>query len=159
MKISRAILLMLVAVVVSGCTIMDGNAIVLGESRSALSRNSVKIYRSAPESFEEIAIVNSSAGHDFKSDSDLMNAALERIKEEAAKVGANGIILTEVKERDRPVVVTSYGSATANINGSSVYATGNAVGVRRGDTYTRLRGVAIFVQPKSKNTLQQTQPN
>ncbi|UTA46808.1 DUF4156 domain-containing protein [Simiduia sp. 21SJ11W-1] len=149
MKISSAIVLVLMTVLVSGCIIMDGNAIVLGESRNALSKESVKIYRSAPENFEEIALVNSSAGHDFKSDSDLMNAALERLKEEAAKVGANGVILTEIKERDRPVVVTSYGSATATVNGSSAYATGNAVGVSRGDTYTRLKGVAIFVQPKS----------
>lgn len=146
MKKSSAILVLLMSLLLSGCIIVDGSAIVLDESRKALSKDAVKIYRSAPEAFEEIALVNSSAGHDFKSDSDLMNAALERLKEEAAKVGANGLILTEIKERDRPVVVTSYGIATSTVNGSRVYATGTAVGVSRGDTYTRLRGVAILVQ-------------
>lgn len=130
---------------ISGCTIMDGNTIVTGKVRSAIAPNDVHLYRSAPESFEEIAIVSASAGHDFKKSSTLMNEAIQRLKEEAAKVGANGVILTRIDERDVPGVTTTYGSATAIGSGGSTHATGNAISVNRGDAYTRLNGVAVYV--------------
>lgn len=129
----------------SGCTVMDGNAIVTGKARPALAPNDVHIYRSTPEKFEEIAIVSASAGHDFKKSSTLMNEAIQRLKEEAAKVGANGVILTRINERDVPSVTTTYGSATAIGSGGSAHVTGNATSVNRGDTYTRLNGVAVYV--------------
>ena len=60
-----------------------------GIKRSPMSVDEVRIYRVAPESYEEIAIVSASAGHDFKSNSALIDSAIQRLKEEAAKVGAN----------------------------------------------------------------------
>lgn len=128
-----------------GCTIMDGNAIVIGNTRAATSVEEVRLYRSAPDNFEEIAIVSASAGHDFQKSSSLMNSAIERLKEEAAKVGANGVILTEINERDAPSVTTSYGSATATGTNGNTYATGNATSVNRGDANTRIEGVAVYV--------------
>jgi hypothetical protein len=125
---------------------MDGNSIVTGNTRVPISPSEVRLYRTAPDNFEEIAIVSSSAGHDFQKSSSLMDAAIERIKQEAAKVGANGVILTEIKERDAPTVTTSYGQAFASGTGGSAYATGTATSVNRGDAYTRLRGVAVYVK-------------
>lgn len=129
----------------TGCTIKDGNAIVTGNIKTPISPSDVRIYRTAPNNYEEIAIVSASAGHDFLKNSSLMNSAIEMLKIEAAKVGANGVILTEINERDTPSVTTSYGSATAVGSGSSTYATGNAISVNRGDAYTRLKGIAIYV--------------
>lgn len=129
-----------------GCTIMDGNAIVTGVVRAPVSPQEVRLYRKAPEKpFEEIALVSSSAGHDFQKGSDLMNAAIERIKQEAAQVGANGVILTVIKERDAPSVTTSYGNVYASGTGGTATFTGTSTSVNRGDAYTRLKGVAIFV--------------
>jgi len=145
MKLFFTIVVAMSIAVTSGCTIMDGNAIVTGNTRSAIPANEVRLYRTAPSKFEEIAIVFSSAGHDFKKASSLMNEAIQRLKEEAAKVGANGVILTKINERDAPVVTTTFGSATATGTDGSVYATGNATSVNRGDAYTRLNGVAIYV--------------
>ncbi|GIU49095.1 hypothetical protein [Shewanella algidipiscicola] len=145
MKTIYALIVVLTIAITSGCTIMDGNAIVTGNTRPAISANEVRLYRSAPEEFEEIAIVSASAGHDFKKSSTLMNEAIQRLKEEAAKVGANGVILTNINERDAPSVTTTYGSATATGTGGSAYATGSATSVNRGDAYTRLNGVAVYV--------------
>ena len=131
--------------ILSGCTIMDGNAIVTGIARDPISPEQVRLYRTPPEKFEEIAIVNASAGHDFRKNSGLVNSAIERLKQEAAKVGANGVLLSEIDERDAPSVSTTYGSATATGAGETVYASGNSTSVNRGDSYTRLRGVAIYV--------------
>jgi len=141
--ISLVIILMLT--VISGCTIIDGNSIVTGNTRSSIAVETVRLYRKAPEKYEEIAIISASAGHDFKKNSSLMNSAILRLKQEAAKVGANGILLSIVDERDTPSVTTSYGSATASGNGSNAYVTGNSTSVNRGDSYTRVRGLAIYV--------------
>lgn len=130
----------------SGCTIMDGSAIVTGSKRLPLTSSEVKVYRTSPtENFEEIAIVSASAGHDFQNSSTLLNAAIERLKEEAAKVGANGVVLTDIKERDNPTTVTSIGNTTIYGKQGGAFATGTAIGINRGDAHTRLRGVAIFI--------------
>jgi hypothetical protein len=144
----KSVIVLIVSFVItalSGCTIMDGNAIITGNTRIATSPSEVRLYRIAPENYEEIAIVSASAGHDFKKNSILINEAIQRLKVEAAKVGANGIILTEIDERDAPSVTTTYGSATATGSGRTAYATGNATSVNRGDSYTRLNGVAVYV--------------
>ncbi len=145
MKFMNLLILSLSFFIIAGCTIMDGNAIVTGNTRSPISPTDVRLYRTAPDNFEEIAIVSASAGHDFQKSSSLMNSAIERIKAEAAKVGGNGVILTEINERDAPSVTTSYGHTTASGTGGSAYATGTATSVNRGDAYTRLKGVAIYV--------------
>ena len=135
-----------ILLILVGCTVVDGGSIVTGIKRNPISVDAVRIYRVAPESYEEIAIVSAKAGHDFKSDSALMDSAIQRLKEEAAKVGANGVLLSNIDERDAPSTTTIYGSASASGNdGSSVYASGSSVSVDRGDTYTRIRGLAIYV--------------
>ncbi len=136
----------LIILILVGCTIVDGGSIVTGIKRGPISVDEVRIYRVAPETYEEIAIVSASAGHDFKSNSALIDSAIQRLKEEAAKVGANGVLLSEIDERDTPSTTTSYGSASASgSDGSSVYASGSSVSVNRGDTYSRIRGLAIYV--------------
>ena len=129
MKFINTLILSLSICIISGCTIMDGNSIVTGNTRAPISPGEVRLYRTAPDNFEEIAIVSSSAGHDFQKSSSLMNSAIERIKQEAAKVGANGVILTEIKERDAPTITTSYGHAIASGTGGSAYATGTATSI------------------------------
>jgi hypothetical protein len=147
MKFTNILILSISLFTLAGCTIMDSGAIVTGNTRTPTSPAEVKLYRSAPDSFEEIALVSASAGHDFQKSSSLMNSAIERIKEEAAKVGANGVILTVINERDAPSVTTSFGQASATGTGGTAYATGTATSVNRGDAYTRLKGVAIYVNP------------
>ena len=129
----------------TGCTITDGSSIVTGIERDPIPVEQVRIYRVAPENYEEIAMISASAGHDFKSNSSLIESTIQTLKEEAAKVGANGVLLSNIDERDAPSTTTSYGNASAHTSSGSVYASGNNVSVNRGDTYTRMRGLAIYV--------------
>ena len=101
-----------------------------------------------PPEYEEIAMISASAGHDFRSNEGLINSAIERLKKEAAKVGANGVLLAGINERDSAQISTSYVNANANVNGNFATASGNAITVDRGDTYTRIRGLAIYVPEK-----------
>ena len=143
LKLASALML----IIISGCTIVDGSAIVIGEKRASIPVEQVRIYRVAPEKYEEIAMISASAGHDFQSNSALIESTILRLKQEAAKVGANGVLLSEIDERDAPKSTINFGNAQAkSSSGSSVYASSNSVSVDRGDSYTRMRGLAIYVK-------------
>ena len=144
----RLLLLALITVLISGCTITDSASIVTGEARTATNPVTIKIYRKAPAEYQEIGIVYSSAGHDFRSDSGLLDSAVDALKVEAAKLGANGIILGNVNQRDGAQSVIGTSTTTSyNANGVST-GTGTVIGTNRGDSYTRLEGLAIFVTKK-----------
>ena len=144
----RILLLTLVTLLVSGCTITDSASIVTGEARSATNPEAIKIYRQAPAKYQEIGIIYSSAGHDFRSDSGILDSAVEALKIEAARLGANGIILSNIKQRDgAQTVIGTATTATYNANGMST-GTGTVIGTNGGDRYTRLEGLAIFVTDK-----------
>ena len=144
----RLLLLALIALLASGCTMTDSGSIVTGKARSASNSENVRIYRQAPAKYQEIGIIYSSAGHDFRSDSGLLDSAIEALKVEAAKLGANGIILSNVKQRDGvQTVIGSTTTTTFNANGMNT-GTGTVIGTNRGDSYTRLEGLAIFITDK-----------
>jgi len=66
-----------------------------------------------------------------------MNKVIERMKEEAAKLGANGILIEGLGAQ----AAGSVGTATATSTGTSAYGTGIS-----GNIYMKAgRGVAIFV--------------
>lgn len=117
-----------------------------GIARIPTSPEQVRIYRVAPKNYEEIALVSASAGHDFRDNSSLIESAVERLKEEAAKVGANGVLLSEIDERDASITAIHQENVNAYSNwGDRAHAHGNSMSRIRGDTYTRVRGLAIFV--------------
>lgn len=145
MKWWTTILSLAILAALPGCTIVNGTAIVTGGEREPTSADEIQIYREAPSEYEELAIVASSAGHDFKSREALLRSAFIRLKKEAAGVGANAILLMDIDERDAPTVTTTFGTAYASGTGGSATATGQGVAVSRGDTYTRLRGLAVYV--------------
>ena len=143
------IIIFLLLSIATGCTIVDSSSILVGQKRAPIEPSEVKIYSTAPENFEEVAMISVKAGHDFKSEQSLMDSAIQRLKEEAAKVGANGVLLQEVRNRSNPNVISSFGTATAYRDGSSVTATDNSLSISRGDSYNRISGMAIYTYQKN----------
>jgi uncharacterized protein YbjQ (UPF0145 family) len=70
-----------------------------------------------------------------------MDKAIERLKVEAAKLGANGILLQGSGNQAVGSVGTAFGSATAT--GSSAYGTG--VGISGNIVVKAANGIAIYV--------------
>lgn len=70
--------------------------IMLGKSRPPTDPASVKVYAQPPARFEEIAIVEASGSAFTIGSQRRTDALVERLKEEAAKVGANGLLLREM---------------------------------------------------------------
>ena len=96
--------------------------IVIGNKRVATSPTDVKVYLDYPESYEKIALVDAGSNFSFKDPVLLfawqskMNKALERLKIEAASLGANGILIVNTDNK-------TYQSINSNENGvqSSTY--------------------------------------
>ena len=85
--------LLVATVVLAGCTLTRGSHLVIGSTRAPTDPADVRIYTQLPAKYEKIAMVSADSRNDFASQQNLSDHAIERLKEEAAKVGANGILL------------------------------------------------------------------
>ncbi len=74
-----------------GCA--TGSTIITGTKRSAISPNEVKIYLDPPAEYESIGIIEVSSDVIFSRQT-AQDKAMEALKSRAAKVGANGVLLT-----------------------------------------------------------------
>lgn len=85
--------LLVATVVLAGCTLTRGSHLVIGSTRAPTNPADVRIYTELPAKYEKIAMVSTDSRNDFASQQNLSDHAIERLKEEAAEVGANGILL------------------------------------------------------------------
>jgi len=90
--------------------------IFVGSKREPTSPTDVKVYLDYPESYEKIALVDAGSNFSFKDPVILfvwqskMNKALERLKIEAASLGANGILIVNTDNK-------TYQSINSNEDG------------------------------------------
>ena len=127
----------------TGCA--ASSHMLVGTARPPISPEQVKIYLHPPAQYEEIAIVDASSrgGAPSFTDQQKMNKTLARLKEQAAEVGANGILLEGVG--DQEVGTVSTGFSTANANGNHAYGTGFGFS---GNAFEKTgKGLAIYVPP------------
>lgn len=123
----------LIAIVLSlaGCA---SSSVVVGAVRPAIAPAQVKLYLSPPKKFEQIALLESSSKASWSfSDQGKTNVVIERLKAEAAKVGANGILLSGI------------GSQTVGSVGTGTYNSNTAFGVSSGIMQKAGSGMAIYV--------------
>ena len=132
---------LLAASLLVGCA--GGSARLIGQSRPPLSPDQVQIYRTPPPKYEEIANLDaSSSARFFHGNQQTDSEAIQRLKEEAAKVGANGVLLTLVGDQPSGSIGIGVGgggytSRRSAVNGE---ASGAAPLVQ-----TSAHGVAIYV--------------
>jgi len=128
-------ILLLIIFLLSGCTLTRGSSVLLGTSRPPINPSQVKLYTELPANYEKVALLSADSRNDFASQQNLTNAAIERLKEEAARLGANGILLDGIGNYE----VGASGVIIAN-RGSPVMT--GAMNTRTGKAAT---GVAIYV--------------
>ena len=117
-----------VTLLLSSCA--TGSVLVTGQTRNPIEVNQVRIYIEAPEKYDVIGLIKASYDWGLTEQSAL-NQAKEKLIEQAAMLGANGIIL------DRPTNVINVNTSQSTPSNQST-ATWNTA------TAT-LSGVAIFV--------------
>ena len=119
--------------------------VLIGTARPPISPGSVRVYYRPPPKYEEIATISaSSQGSLALTSQQNMDKAIERMKAEAARVGANGILLQSVQD-------TQGGSTGAGV-GNTSYGPGSSVGVGVGGSFALTnklaQGIAIYVPPQ-----------
>lgn len=119
--------------------------VLVGTQRPAISPDQVRVYLHPPARYEEVAIIDaSSRGSPAFTDQQKMNRVIDRLKDEAASLGANGILLEGVGDQAAGSVGTGFGSATAN--GNTAY--GSGFGISANAFMKTGKGLAIFVPPQ-----------
>ena len=117
--------------------------VMIGKARPPISPDQVHIYTRPPTvPYEEIARLETSSQGSFSFTAQgKTDAVIKRLKEEAAKLGANGVLLEGIGEEASGSVGTGGGS-TSYSRGSSV---GGGVGIGVGLTKKVGGGIAIYV--------------
>jgi len=73
-----------------GCS--SGSILITGTPRTPIAIEEVTLYTSPPSKYEVIGSINASSDAGWSQQGDL-DYAVERLKKEAAKVGANGVLI------------------------------------------------------------------
>lgn len=127
----RAFTMVALALALGGCA---SSAVVVGKVRPPIAASQVKLYVTPPKKFEEVALLQSSSQLSMAfTDQAKMDAVINRLKEEAGKVGANGVLLRGTGEQ--------YGGSVGVGTGGGSFGLGTGIAI----TQKTGTGVAIFV--------------
>jgi len=117
--------------------------VITGQPREPIDPAQVTLYTTAPPNYEEIAIVEASSRSSFSiGDQAKMDTVIERLKEEAASLGANGLLLQNT---------SSHGGAGGVGTGVGVSSGGGTfvtTGIYTSSSEKTGQGLAIYVPPK-----------
>jgi hypothetical protein len=140
--IRRFILGMSVFAMVGACA--PTSQLLVGTARTPISVAEVKVYSQAPPTYEEIAILNASSKSVFQPGAQhAIDKVIARLKERAAKLGANGIILEGFSDTQTVSLGTGVGTDSYSRNSSVSLGVGGSVGIFKKTG----KGRAIYVPP------------
>jgi hypothetical protein len=122
---------------------------MIGQARPPISPDSVTIYFHPPQTkYDEIALIDTSSKGGFGITAQgKTDVVIRRLKEEAAKLGANGVLLQGIGSESGGSVSSGFGQAS--VSGNHAYASG--VGISGNVMYKAGTGVAIYVEPPAAN--------
>jgi hypothetical protein len=119
--------------------------VLVGTQRPPIPPDQVRIYlRPPPQHYEEIAILDTSSRHSFSLTAQgKTDAVIRRLKAEAAKLGANGVLLEEVGNQASGSVGSGVGASTSGGHASF------GIGISTSSTTFQKNGsgLAIYVAP------------
>ena len=126
----RKPIVLLLAMILIGC--YPVSHIVVGETKSPISPSQVKILAEYPDEYEIIARIDASSEFAFKDPSinitwqSKMDKIMERLKIEAAQLGANGIVIENTDNKTKQNITVSKEKTTIN---EAHYKTGTATAI------------------------------
>jgi hypothetical protein len=139
-RMQRPVALTLCALALSACS--TSSHVLVGTPRAPISPESVRVYLQPPPKYEPIATINaSSQGSLAITSQQNMDKAIERMKTEAAKLGANGILLQGVQDQQSGSIGTGVGSTSYGGNSATGVGVGGSFGLYNKAT----QGLAIYV--------------
>ena len=140
MRLERILAACVFSIIVASCA---SSHIMIGQARPAIPVDQVKLYLRPPAKYQEIAIIDASSRGAFAfSDQSKMDKAVQRLRVEAASLGANGILLEGAGEQFGGTVNSGNATATTVNGTTNAYGSGVAVPV----ILKVANGVAIYVE-------------
>jgi len=94
--------------------------VLVGKARAPILPDQVQLYLEPPAGeYQEIAIVDASSSYSFAlSGEGKAEVVISRLKAEAAKVGANGILLQEIADEPLASIGTAVGTEFSSAHGT-----------------------------------------
>jgi len=119
--------------------------VLVGTARPPIAASLVTVYSQPPQQpFEEIAVLNASSKSMFNAGGQRStDKVVERLKTEAAQLGANGIILEGFDQTQSGSIGTGVGSESYSRRSSVGVGAGGSLGIFK----TTGKARAIYVQP------------
>ncbi len=138
---SKLVIALALSLLAAGCA--STSKVMLGQARAPVDPATVQIYSTPPAGSVEIAQLESSSAVGFGTQGQT-DAAIARLKREAAALGANGVILMGVGAGGSPVGMSV---------GAGSFGRHSAGGLSMGipTQQKRAAGVAIWVPPATGN--------
>ena len=131
------------AILLAGCA--TSSYVLVGTARPAIAPEGVQIYVQPPPRFEQIAVIDATSQGSFAITSQQnMDKAIERMRHTAAKLGANGVLLQGVEDRQSGSIGTGVGNASYSGYGAVGVGVGGSFGIYSKATH----GLAIYVPPQ-----------
>jgi hypothetical protein len=129
------------------CSCGSTRTIMVGQARPATSPDAVHVYYTAPRHFERIAIINSSSGPTWAfTTRGQLDDAIAKLKEEAAKLGANGILLEATGTSSSGNLGIGVGGVGVGGGRHSVYAVGGEGAFSGPILHKTAQATAIYVR-------------
>jgi hypothetical protein len=143
--------------VLAGCS--STSQLVTGTPRAPVDPSQVRVYYTPPPGgFEEIAQLQTASGGFTYGEQNKLNDVINKLRIEAAKLGANGVLFvgTENSGGNSSVGVGVGGGSYGGYRGGSFSSGG--IGVNISPTKKYASGVAIWVPNPPPASQPQTQP-
>lgn len=96
MSLIRAIICVCAPFVLAACGVTHETSVLVGTPRAPTTTEQVRLYSSPPKKYTEIALIFSDAAYDFMDTQEWLDTAVFNAKSEAAKIGANGILINRL---------------------------------------------------------------
>ena len=136
--------LFLLAALVLGLGACASSHVITGQPRPPVPLEQVRVYFAPPPSrYEEIALLQSNSGAFTYGEQNKMNSVINKLRAEASKLGANGVLFQGTED--------GYGGSGVSVGagggsyGGGRHFSGGGVGVSISPRQKFARGVAIYV--------------
>ncbi len=116
--------------------------VLVGQARPPITPDRVKIYSHPPANYQEIAVLDASSKSAFGTGGQKsVDKVVERLKVEAAKLGANGVILEGFQDSETGSIGTGVGSDSYSSHSAVGVGVGGSLGIYKKTGH----GDAIYV--------------
>ena len=127
MKVIRLQNIIIFLLVLSLTACASGSSIVTGTKRTPIDPSQVKLYLEEPAKYEVIGIVNSSSDMGL-TEQGSQDYAVQELKSQAAKLGANGVLLTSTGEKTSSAIggygtgiIYAYPVTSKTVSGKAIF--------------------------------------